>query len=205
MLLVDVDFWVKNRVLAQLEFIMEANLQSWPDFIYQRGSQSPLCLVFSGRFAKLDPLWQVYDLGWESPNPPTPYMLEHGKILHWNGPRKPWTSKPLYADKWRPLFPEFERFMNLTAPVPPSVPILHDIPTRNKLMPSPRQGVIVMGLPPTVGKIIARFIGLLGLDAVDLDFDSKMGSNKTAYLSREHMTNGIDYLGTRRAEAFPFC
>ncbi|KAJ3087897.1 hypothetical protein HK102_010045 [Quaeritorhiza haematococci] len=53
-LIIDVAYWRRHNIQYQLEQWMQKNADIWPDYVYMRGSQSPLVLVFLNKYKKLD-------------------------------------------------------------------------------------------------------------------------------------------------------
>lgn len=81
--------------------------------LWKGGSQPPLLLAFLSRapgaredFIVFEPEWNAGDLGWD------PGLnvseLRQKRVLHWNGPVKPWLRQGLYRELWQPYRNAFD-------------------------------------------------------------------------------------------------
>lgn len=93
-LLLNIRSWARLGLTKEVEFwVRENNAKG----LYHLGSQPPLELATHGRrlpCVHLPPEWHVGCLGCDSNVRPGKKLVRKAKILHWNGPCKPWLSPP---------------------------------------------------------------------------------------------------------------
>ncbi|KAJ3091025.1 hypothetical protein HK102_001936 [Quaeritorhiza haematococci] len=184
-LIIDVAYWRKHNIRSELERWMKKNADSWPDYIYMRGSQSPLVLVFLNKYKKLDISWHVSDLGWNSSTDTSKKSLDKARILHWNGPLKPWTDTPRFPERWTIYFPDYEKYRQEVAPMPPPVPTIQRTWNRKlELMPLVKNGVFIyQEARNLVGvDIIMCHLRSLGLKVIDVSMRPKSDHSEPFYL-----------------------
>ena len=102
--------WAEHNLTAEVEHWIRANNQ---EKLYSLGSQPPLTLAIhgvqhgTGRCQALPPEWHLDCLGCMGAGRlKTPQQLQDAKLLHWNGPNKPfWTGgrgKKAHAELFAP-------------------------------------------------------------------------------------------------------
>jgi len=90
--------WKEHKITKKLENIMLKQKKSKKG-IYKSGTQIPLNIVFYNQYEKIAPEWNMLDLGnYDKLN--IQILKEKGKILHWNGPNKPWKKNGYYKNLW---------------------------------------------------------------------------------------------------------
>ena len=87
--------------LPELKHWIKIHRRSLQTFVF--GTQSLLNLAFYRKVQLLSPEWNVRPLGVDENIPEQD--LRRAKILHWAGPRKPWTQDGLYKAYWNPYAP----------------------------------------------------------------------------------------------------
>lgn len=102
----EMDLWRKNNITEQLERWMTLNTV---EEVYGNekgggGSQPPMMLVFYKKYTHLDPNWHVRYLGWTRGTSYTAPFLRQAKLLHWNGPIKPWARASQHSNIWDRYF-----------------------------------------------------------------------------------------------------
>ncbi|XP_028307596.1 glycosyltransferase 8 domain-containing protein 2 isoform X2 [Gouania willdenowi] len=98
----DMKEWKKQKITKQLEKWMKENFR---ENIYSSAlaggvATPPMLIVFHGRYTNLDPLWHVRHLGWSPSDHHSDSFLKDARLLHWNGPAKPWNHLDVHADLW---------------------------------------------------------------------------------------------------------
>lgn len=88
------------------------------DGLWVGGSQPPLLLSFVSRpdgepvdYVTFEAEWNAADLGWRTGMSPSQLKLK--KILHWNGPKKPWKKDGLYKQLWKRHREKFDLMMKM--------------------------------------------------------------------------------------------
>uniref|UniRef100_A0A3B4V1P3 Glycosyltransferase 8 domain containing 2 n=1 Tax=Seriola dumerili TaxID=41447 RepID=A0A3B4V1P3_SERDU len=64
----------------------------------------PMLIVFHDKYTTLDPLWHVRHLGWSPDARYSESFLQEARLLHWNGPFKPWNYPAVHLDLWERWF-----------------------------------------------------------------------------------------------------
>lgn len=62
--------------------------------------QSVFMIVFHNNFISLNPMWNVRHLGLTPGSHYSRTFLHQAKLLHWNGPLKPWGRRSSHAEFW---------------------------------------------------------------------------------------------------------
>jgi lipopolysaccharide biosynthesis glycosyltransferase len=77
--------------------------------VWKGGSQPPLLLAVHGKktkdYLELPHIWNFGELGWRLGIQGK--QIKNMGILHWNGPKKPWTKDGLYTAEWTPYYRRF--------------------------------------------------------------------------------------------------
>ncbi|XP_071841109.1 glycosyltransferase 8 domain-containing protein 2-like [Apostichopus japonicus] len=99
---VDVTEWKKQRVTRQLDKWLALNTNEELYGTERGGGNSgpPFYIVFYNKYTKMSPAWNVRYLGI---SPDTRYsdpFVKSAKLLHWNGPYKPWSRTAQHTDDW---------------------------------------------------------------------------------------------------------
>lgn len=102
----NLDMWRQQGYAEQLDHWLTLNSQ---EKVYGTGpagggSQPPFLIVFYNKFAEFDPHWHfrgftsdAFGGRW-----PETILRSQGKLLHWNGARKPWKEESVrLQDLWR--------------------------------------------------------------------------------------------------------
>ncbi|XP_029969414.1 glycosyltransferase 8 domain-containing protein 2 [Salarias fasciatus] len=102
----DMKEWKKQKITKQLEKWMEENFRQniYSSAMAGGVATPPMLIVFHGRFTTLDPLWHVRHLGWSPDARYADSFLKDARLLHWNGPFKPWKGPAVHADLWQRWF-----------------------------------------------------------------------------------------------------
>ncbi|XP_059163725.1 glycosyltransferase 8 domain-containing protein 1-like [Physella acuta] len=98
--------WHSQNITSQLEYWMELNTK---EEVYGNergggGSQPPMMIVFYNKFSRIDPLWHVRHLGASAGTSYSKSFVKKAKLLHWNGPFKPWGRTAQHSDLWEKYF-----------------------------------------------------------------------------------------------------
>uniref|UniRef100_A0A8D2ZID6 Glycosyltransferase 8 domain-containing protein 2 n=1 Tax=Scophthalmus maximus TaxID=52904 RepID=A0A8D2ZID6_SCOMX len=102
----DISEWKKQKITQQLERWMEENFRQniYSSAMAGGVATPPMLIVFHDKYTTLDPLWHVRHLGW-SPDARYPEsFLQEARLLHWNGPFKPWNYPAVHLDLWERWF-----------------------------------------------------------------------------------------------------
>lgn len=104
----DIDLWRKNNITQKLEYWLTLNTK---EGVYGSekgggGSQAPIMLVFYNRYTAMDPNWHVHYLGLTPGTSYTSAFLKQAKLIHWNGPFKPWGRQSQHTEIWNKYFIE---------------------------------------------------------------------------------------------------
>jgi len=104
---VDLQRWAEKNITMRVEGFV-AQQEACNHSAYEGGDQVPMLLAFLARpkaevpeYAILNASWNTKDLGYKLKMDPN--IPRQGKILHWNGRRKPWQgSGGPFVEFWRP-------------------------------------------------------------------------------------------------------
>jgi len=92
----DCNFWRNNNLTEKCKNIMVEHKNS-ENGLFTLGTQPILNLVFKN-YGKLPRKWHLQHLGYNSKIKSD--ALQNAKLLHWNGPQKPWKEIGLYKELW---------------------------------------------------------------------------------------------------------
>ncbi|KAK6997795.1 Glycosyltransferase 8 domain-containing protein 1 [Biomphalaria glabrata] len=103
----DLRLWDNNNITQQLEYWMELNTK---EEVYGNekgggGSQPPMMIVFYNKYTNIESLWHVRHLGLSAGTTYNKGLLENrAKLIHWNGPFKPWGRVAQHSSIWDKYF-----------------------------------------------------------------------------------------------------
>lgn len=115
----DMTEWKKQKITKQLEKWMEENFRNniYSSAMAGGVATPPMLIAFYEKYTKLDPLWNVRHLGWSPDAHYSESFLQEARLLHWNGPFKPWSSPAVHSDLWEKWFiPDPSRRFSLLRP-----------------------------------------------------------------------------------------
>ncbi|KAK2145738.1 hypothetical protein LSH36_660g02038 [Paralvinella palmiformis] len=100
------DLWREQNITRQLEHWLELNTR---EEIYgsgraEGGSQPPMLIVFYDKYTPISPLWNLRYLGLYPKARYSEHFVLRGKLLHWNGPYKPWNGVAQFTKLWDKYF-----------------------------------------------------------------------------------------------------
>ncbi|XP_068611601.1 glycosyltransferase 8 domain-containing protein 2 [Brachionichthys hirsutus] len=102
----DIGEWKKQKITKQLEKWMEENfrLNLYSSAVAGGVATPPMLIVFHDKYTTLDPLWHVRHLGWGPDARYPESVIQDARLLHWNGPFKPWNYPAAHFDLWEKWF-----------------------------------------------------------------------------------------------------
>ncbi|XP_056223839.1 glycosyltransferase 8 domain-containing protein 2 [Seriola aureovittata] len=102
----DLSEWKKQKITKQLERWMEENFRQniYSSAMAGGVATPPMLIVFHDKYTTLDPLWHVRHLGWSPDARYSESFLQEARLLHWNGPFKPWNYPAVHLDLWERWF-----------------------------------------------------------------------------------------------------
>uniref|UniRef100_A0A671WQM2 Glycosyltransferase 8 domain containing 2 n=1 Tax=Sparus aurata TaxID=8175 RepID=A0A671WQM2_SPAAU len=112
----DMNEWKKQKITKQLEKWMEENFRQniYSSAMAGGVATPPMLIVFHDKYTTLDPLWHVRHLGNSTVGST---FLEEARLLHWNGPFKPWNYPAVHLDLWERWFiPDPSKKFSLVRP-----------------------------------------------------------------------------------------
>ncbi|KAJ8022004.1 Glycosyltransferase 8 domain-containing protein 1 [Holothuria leucospilota] len=99
---IDVKEWKKQKITEQLDRWLALN--SFEELYgTQRGggnSGPPFYIVFYNKYTHMSPAWNVRYLGLTPGTRYSDSFVKSAKLLHWNGPFKPWGRTAQHTDEW---------------------------------------------------------------------------------------------------------
>ncbi|XP_049892602.1 glycosyltransferase 8 domain-containing protein 2 isoform X1 [Epinephelus moara] len=115
----DISEWKKQKITKQLEKWMEENFRHniYSSAMAGGVATPPMLIVFHDKYTTMDPLWHVRHLGWSPDARYSESFLEEARLLHWNGPFKPWNYPAVHLDLWERWFiPDPSKRFSLVRP-----------------------------------------------------------------------------------------
>lgn len=99
---VDCKYWHKNNITSKCEQLMIDHKKSTTP-LFDFGTQPIINIVFAENYGHLDPKWNINGLGGNKNISKS--IINSAKVLHWNGPFKPWNGDGYYKDLWKVYIP----------------------------------------------------------------------------------------------------
>ncbi|XP_074554198.1 glycosyltransferase 8 domain-containing protein 2 [Halichoeres trimaculatus] len=102
----DVNEWKKQKITKQLEKWMEENFRQniYSSAMAGGVATPPMLIVFHDKFTSLNPMWHIRHLGWSPDARYSENYLQEARLLHWNGPFKPWSYPAVHLELWEKWF-----------------------------------------------------------------------------------------------------
>lgn len=93
--------WKLNNITERLLYWANLNAnETLGSHLVNEGAQPPIMIVFYHKITNLEPLWNVRHLGITSGSRYSSRFLKHAKLLHWDGPFKPWSRRSSHTAFW---------------------------------------------------------------------------------------------------------
>eukprot|EP00123_Amoebidium_parasiticum_P009828 comp19732_c0_seq1/m.23523 comp19732_c0_seq1/g.23523 ORF comp19732_c0_seq1/g.23523 comp19732_c0_seq1/m.23523 type:complete len:439 (-) comp19732_c0_seq1:520-1836(-) len=105
---VDMVEWKKQNITGQLLAWLEDNLD---EDLFGSGagggaSQPPMLIVLHKKVSQIPAEWHVRHFGWAPGESYTMDYVTQAKLMHWNGPKKPWRAPSRWMLVWHRYFKE---------------------------------------------------------------------------------------------------
>lgn len=94
--------WRRQRISEQLEqwLMRDQEEHLYSSSVADGVATPPMLIVFHRRHSSLPPAWHVRYLGYSAAIRFSTAVMGEAKLLHWNGPFKPWGRTSSYTELW---------------------------------------------------------------------------------------------------------